>query len=135
MRPELFTGCFRCLECGTLVRDVEQQFKFTEPLMCTQTACQNKCARIPSTCGFCRESTALNVALLLPQQQLAGHRAPAAKAPRAASVATAFQALGLLPCFVTMQEPDRAARGAGSSRTAPRSGIDSYPLQNAGRAE
>ena len=42
VRPELFTGCFRCLECGTLVRDVEQQFKFTEPLMCTQTACQNK---------------------------------------------------------------------------------------------
>ena len=37
-------GCFRCLECGTLVRNVEQQFKFTEPLMCTQTACQNKCA-------------------------------------------------------------------------------------------
>ena len=44
VRPELFMGCFRCLECGTLVRDVEQQFKFTEPLMCTQTACQNKCA-------------------------------------------------------------------------------------------
>ena len=44
MRPELFMGCFRCLECGTLVRNVEQQFKFTEPLMCTQTACQNKCA-------------------------------------------------------------------------------------------
>ncbi|CAK0783083.1 hypothetical protein CVIRNUC_006278 [Coccomyxa viridis] len=42
VRPELFMGCFRCLECGTLVRNVEQQFKFTEPLMCTQTACQNK---------------------------------------------------------------------------------------------
>ena len=44
MRPELFMGCFRCLECGTLVRNGEQQFKFTEPLMWTQPACQNKCA-------------------------------------------------------------------------------------------
>lgn len=36
-------GCFRCLECGTIIRNVEQQFKFTEPSMCTMETCQNKC--------------------------------------------------------------------------------------------
>ena len=53
VRPELFMGCFRCLECGTLVRDVEQQFKFTEPLMCTQTACQNKCGQFHRVTCLC----------------------------------------------------------------------------------
>lgn len=43
VRPELFMGCFRCLECGTIIRNVEQQFKFTEPSMCTMETCQNKC--------------------------------------------------------------------------------------------
>ncbi|EIE23406.1 MCM-domain-containing protein [Coccomyxa subellipsoidea C-169] len=42
VRPELFMGCFRCLECGTIIRNVEQQFKFTEPSMCTMDTCQNK---------------------------------------------------------------------------------------------
>jgi DNA replication licensing factor MCM6 len=42
VRPELFMGCFRCLECGTMIRNVEQQFKFTEPSMCTMETCQNK---------------------------------------------------------------------------------------------
>lgn len=43
VRPELFMGCFRCLECGELVRNVEQQFKYTEPLKCPATVCGNKC--------------------------------------------------------------------------------------------
>ncbi|BDA47708.1 DNA replication licensing factor MCM6 [Coccomyxa sp. Obi] len=42
VRPELFMGCFRCLECGTVIRNVEQQFKFTEPAICTTDTCQNK---------------------------------------------------------------------------------------------
>ena len=37
-------GCFRCLECGELVRNVEQQFKYTEPLKCPAPVCGNKCA-------------------------------------------------------------------------------------------
>lgn len=44
VRPELFMGCFRCLECGELVRNVEQQFKYTEPLKCPAAVCGNKCA-------------------------------------------------------------------------------------------
>lgn len=30
VRPELIFGTFQCFECKALVRDVEQQFKYTE---------------------------------------------------------------------------------------------------------
>lgn len=30
VRPELLHGTFKCLDCGTVVKDVEQQFKYTE---------------------------------------------------------------------------------------------------------
>jgi len=30
VRPELLYGTFRCDDCGTIVKDVEQQFKYTE---------------------------------------------------------------------------------------------------------
>lgn len=30
VRPELLHGTFKCLECGTAVKNVEQQFKYTE---------------------------------------------------------------------------------------------------------
>lgn len=33
VRPELLQGTFKCLECGTVVKNVEQQFKYTE--VCT----------------------------------------------------------------------------------------------------
>lgn len=42
MRPELFLGAFRCLECGAAVRGVEQHFKYTEPLVCPAPACGNR---------------------------------------------------------------------------------------------
>lgn len=42
VRPELVSATFRCDECGTLVHNVEQQFKYTEPLMCTNATCQNR---------------------------------------------------------------------------------------------
>ena len=42
VRPELFLGTFRCMECGTLIRNVEQQFKFTQPLICTRQSCGNR---------------------------------------------------------------------------------------------
>lgn len=55
VRPELFMGCFRCLECGTIIRNVEQQFKFTEPSMCPVETCQNKCVRLFTLFSpFCR---------------------------------------------------------------------------------
>lgn len=42
VRPELFVGCFRCDDCNTIIRDVEQQFKYTEPNICTNSFCQNR---------------------------------------------------------------------------------------------
>ncbi|CAK9784493.1 putative DNA unwinding-related protein [Cutaneotrichosporon oleaginosum] len=42
VRPELVSATFKCEECGTLVHNVEQQFKYTEPLMCTNATCQNR---------------------------------------------------------------------------------------------
>lgn len=30
VRPELLQGTFKCLECGNIAKNVEQQFKYTE---------------------------------------------------------------------------------------------------------
>lgn len=42
VRPELFLGTFRCNDCQTIVRSVEQQFKYTEPAICSNPFCQNR---------------------------------------------------------------------------------------------
>ncbi|KAI3487618.1 hypothetical protein L1887_48399 [Cichorium endivia] len=42
VRPELLYGAFTCNTCQTTVRDVEQQFKYTEPIMCRNPVCQNR---------------------------------------------------------------------------------------------
>lgn len=42
VRPELFLGTFRCTDCQTIVRNVEQQFKYTEPALCSNPFCQNR---------------------------------------------------------------------------------------------
>lgn len=42
VRPELISGVYTCEICGTTVRDVEQQFKYTEPIMCQNTTCNNR---------------------------------------------------------------------------------------------
>lgn len=42
VRPELVLGTFRCMECGGFVHDVEQQFKYTEPIMCPNIKCNNR---------------------------------------------------------------------------------------------
>lgn len=42
VRPELLYGAFTCTTCSTTVRDVEQQFKYTEPVMCRNPVCQNR---------------------------------------------------------------------------------------------
>lgn len=42
VRPELFVGAFRCDECQSIVRGVEQQFRYTEPPMCHSPRCQNR---------------------------------------------------------------------------------------------
>ena len=54
VRPELFLGTFRCLECGTINAGVEQQYKFTPPVICCQDACNNKyvCFVFLCSCHF-----------------------------------------------------------------------------------
>ncbi|KAJ8545004.1 hypothetical protein K7X08_017587 [Anisodus acutangulus] len=42
VRPELLQGTFKCLDCGTVIKNVEQQFKYTEPIICMNATCQNK---------------------------------------------------------------------------------------------
>ncbi|RYG45794.1 hypothetical protein EON67_10245, partial [archaeon] len=42
VRPELLSGRFVCGECGQLSPPVEQQFKFTEPVICDTEKCPNR---------------------------------------------------------------------------------------------
>ncbi|XP_056389294.1 DNA replication licensing factor MCM6 [Hyla sarda] len=42
VHPELVSGTFLCLDCQTLVRDVEQQFKYTQPSICRNPVCANR---------------------------------------------------------------------------------------------
>lgn len=42
VHPELVSGTFVCLDCQTEVRDVEQQFKFTNPTICRNPVCSNR---------------------------------------------------------------------------------------------
>ncbi|KAL3812505.1 hypothetical protein ACJIZ3_013773 [Penstemon smallii] len=42
VRPELLYGTFKCLDCGSVVKNVEQQFKYTEPIICMDATCQNR---------------------------------------------------------------------------------------------
>ena len=41
VHPELISGTFQCLDCAAVVRDVKQDFKYTEPTKCMNSACQN----------------------------------------------------------------------------------------------
>eukprot|EP01114_Cavostelium_apophysatum_P017224 TRINITY_DN5066_c0_g1_i2.p1 TRINITY_DN5066_c0_g1~~TRINITY_DN5066_c0_g1_i2.p1 ORF type:complete len:442 (+),score=73.91 TRINITY_DN5066_c0_g1_i2:184-1509(+) len=42
VRPELLYGSFRCLDCASMIADVEQQFRYTEPTVCKNPTCQNR---------------------------------------------------------------------------------------------
>ncbi|CAM8939545.1 unnamed protein product [Rhodiola kirilowii] len=42
VRPELLHGTFKCLECGNVVQNVEQQFKYTQPTICINATCNNR---------------------------------------------------------------------------------------------
>uniref|UniRef100_A0A146L6Q0 DNA replication licensing factor MCM6 n=2 Tax=Lygus hesperus TaxID=30085 RepID=A0A146L6Q0_LYGHE len=41
-RPELELASFKCLECGTIVPHIPQQFKYTQPTICPMERCGNK---------------------------------------------------------------------------------------------
>ncbi|ORY28278.1 putative DNA unwinding-related protein [Naematelia encephala] len=42
VRPELVSGTFVCENCKFVIRDVEQQFKYTEPILCQNGTCNNR---------------------------------------------------------------------------------------------
>ncbi|XP_077299805.1 minichromosome maintenance 6 [Arctopsyche grandis] len=42
VHPELVSGTFVCLDCQTVITDVEQQFKFTNPTICRNPVCANR---------------------------------------------------------------------------------------------
>ncbi|KAL1132238.1 hypothetical protein AAG570_010195 [Ranatra chinensis] len=42
VHPELVSGTFVCLDCQTVIKEVEQQFKFTQPAICRNSACNNR---------------------------------------------------------------------------------------------
>lgn len=41
VRPELYYGCFICRNCGTTIPSVEQQFQYTEPIVCKNPQCSD----------------------------------------------------------------------------------------------
>ncbi|KAF7286168.1 hypothetical protein GWI33_007130 [Rhynchophorus ferrugineus] len=42
VHPELVSGTFVCLDCQTVVKNVEQQFKYTNPTICRNPVCNNR---------------------------------------------------------------------------------------------
>ncbi len=42
VHPELTVGTFKCNDCGTIIRSVEQQFKYTQPSVCFNPQCANR---------------------------------------------------------------------------------------------
>ena len=42
VHPELVSGTFQCLDCQTIVENVEQQFKYTQPTTCLNPVCNNR---------------------------------------------------------------------------------------------
>ena len=42
VRPELFLGTFKCGECGVETSSIEQHFRYTQPVTCSNPACGNR---------------------------------------------------------------------------------------------
>ncbi|XP_066153716.1 DNA replication licensing factor Mcm6 [Euwallacea fornicatus] len=42
VHPELVSGTFQCLDCQTVIKNVEQQFKYTNPTICRNPVCNNR---------------------------------------------------------------------------------------------
>ncbi|XP_018568170.1 DNA replication licensing factor Mcm6 [Anoplophora glabripennis] len=42
VHPELVSGTFTCLDCQTPIKNVEQQFKYTNPTICRNPVCNNR---------------------------------------------------------------------------------------------
>ncbi|XP_015116230.1 DNA replication licensing factor Mcm6 [Diachasma alloeum] len=42
VHPELVSGTFICVDCNAVIKNVEQQFKFTNPTICNNPVCLNR---------------------------------------------------------------------------------------------
>jgi DNA replication licensing factor MCM6 len=42
VRPELLYGTFACADCGAIIKDIEQEFNYTEPTSCHVQECGNR---------------------------------------------------------------------------------------------
>jgi len=42
VHPELVSGTFTCLDCQTVIKNVQQQFKYTQPTSCKNPQCSNR---------------------------------------------------------------------------------------------
>lgn len=42
VHPELIKGTFICQDCQTVIKDVEQQFRYTQPTICRNEVCNNR---------------------------------------------------------------------------------------------
>ncbi|KAI5149697.1 DNA replication licensing factor MCM6 [Enteropsectra breve] len=42
VRPELHTGAFICRDCGEKIKNIRQEFRYTEPLFCPNPMCTNR---------------------------------------------------------------------------------------------
>lgn len=42
VHPELVLGTFVCMDCNAVIKNVEQQFKFTNPTICHNPVCSNR---------------------------------------------------------------------------------------------
>ena len=42
VHPELVSAAFLCVDCNSMITNVEQQFKYTQPAICTNPQCQNR---------------------------------------------------------------------------------------------
>uniref|UniRef100_A0A2N9F753 DNA replication licensing factor MCM6 n=1 Tax=Fagus sylvatica TaxID=28930 RepID=A0A2N9F753_FAGSY len=47
VRPELLQGTFKCLECGSIIKNVEQQFKYTERVRMQETSKEIPAGSLP----------------------------------------------------------------------------------------
>ena len=41
VHPELVSATFVCADCQTVIKDIEQQFKYTQPAVCPNPVCNN----------------------------------------------------------------------------------------------
>jgi DNA replication licensing factor MCM6 len=52
VRPELLQGTFKCLDCGNVVKNVDQQFKYTEVATLTHILCNfHFSCNVPNACS------------------------------------------------------------------------------------